>query len=323
MAITASVVYFVFYLIIHTKRKWKFAGTAILIVLIVFPVWYIINAVDDFYDIDKIEINDLELKTARGNIYKHDLNNPMVENGHYVNIYICEPEMREEWNKISEIKYDSIGASGYRVAATLMRYLTSKDLRKDAEGVKALSQRDVKNVEAGIANYIFEKRFSLYPRIYQTIWEYYVFSQTGDANHQSFSQRIEFARAAITIIKKNFFFGVGTGNWKLEFAKAFKENNSKLDKNLYASSHNQYLNYMVKFGMLGFLFIMFALIFPIVKTRTYRDSFFMVFLIFMFVANFADSNLESHMGSSFFFFFYCLFISGPKDYLLLGASSNR
>jgi O-antigen ligase len=101
---------------------------------------------------------------------------------------------------------------------------------------------------------------------------------------------------------------VGTGNWKNEFALAFKKNNSKLDKTLYASSHNQYLNFMVKFGVIGFLFIFFILIFPIIKTNRYRDGLFLVFLIFMFFANFADSNLESHMGSSFFLFFYCLFV---------------
>ncbi|WP_348773087.1 O-antigen ligase family protein [Maribellus sp. YY47] len=303
--------------------KRRIAGINGLVVIIIFPVWYVMHAVNGFYDIDEKVVAHLELKTAQGNPYKHDTQNPMVENGHYVYLYICEPEMREEWNQVSEIKYDSIGGSGYPVAATLMRYLTSKDLRKDAEGVKALSEQDVRNIEAGMANYIYERRFSLYPRIYQTIWEYYVFTQTGNANYQSFSQRIEFARAAITIIKKNFFFGVGTGNWKEEFAKAFKENNSKLDESLYASSHNQYLNYIVKFGMLGFIYIMFSLIYPIIKTRRYHDPYFLVFLVFMLVANLADSNLESHMGSSFFFFFYCLFITGPGNYFTEGFLSDR
>ena len=130
-------------------------------------------------------------------------------------------------------------------------------------------------------------------------------------------KRIEFAKAAITIIKENWLLGVGTGEWKTAFSNAFKENHAKLDESHYASSHNQYLNYMVKFGVFGFLFIMFALIYPVVKTKRYRDLLFMIFLAFMFFANFADSNLESHMGSSFFFFFYCVFLIGPIDYLSL------
>ncbi|MCE4564835.1 O-antigen ligase family protein [Maribellus sp. CM-23] len=322
LALSASIIYFIFYLLIHVNKKWRLVGTVVLMLAVLFPVLYVVNAVHSFYDIDQIEVDSLDRVTAQGNPYKHYPADPMVENGHYVNLYLCPAEMREEWNKISAIKYDSLGANGYAISSTLIRYLTSKDLRKDAEGVKALTEQDVRNVESGMANYIFERRFTLYPRIYQTIWEYYVFSHTGNSNHQSFSQRIEFARAAITIIKKNFFFGVGTGNWKQEFADAFKENNSKLSESLYASAHNQYLNYMVKFGVLGFIFIMFAMIYPIVKTKSYRDPYFLIFLVFMFVANFADSNLEAHMGSSFFFFFYSLFILVPKDYLLLDFSVN-
>ena len=65
---------------------------------------------------------------------------------------------------------------------------------------------------------------------------------------------------------------------------------------------------MVKFGVTGFLIIMFCLIYPVMKTKRYRDTLFLLFLVFLFFANFADSNFESHMGGSFFVFFYCIFI---------------
>jgi hypothetical protein len=316
-----TVIYFLYYILIESHRKWKYPVIAFVFVMLLVPVIYVSRVIQDFYTFDKIDEQKLETFTKQGNRYGHNTKSLMVENGHFVDIYICQDEMREEWNKISEIKYDSIGSNGYVVASTLIRYLTSKGLRKDAEGVKALNPQDVKNIQNGMSNYIFEKRFSIYPRIYQTVWEYYVFTKTGNSNHQSFSQRIEFAHAALTIIKSNFFFGVGTGNWKQAFAEAFAANHSKLDESLYASSHNQYLNYLVKFGMIGFLVIMFLLVFPIIKTRRYRDPLFMTFLIFMFFANFADSNLESHMGSSFFFFFYCLFLTGPLEYLKLRQAS--
>jgi hypothetical protein len=74
--------------------------------------------------------------------------------------------------------------------------------------------------------------------------------------------------------------------------------------------------------VIGFLLIMFLLIYPVYETKRYLDPLFMTFLIFMFFANFADSNLESHMGSSFFFFFYCLFLTGPVDYLRLNLNSE-
>jgi hypothetical protein len=204
----------------------------------------------------------------------------------------------------------------------LFRYLTSKGLRKDAEGIKSLTTKDIENIENGITNVIFqEKKYTLYPRIYQTVWEYYMYSITGNPSYQSFSQRLEYSKAAISIIKKHFWFGVGAGNWREEFKNTYIENNSKLKEGLYASSHNQFLNYMVKFGISGFILIMFFIVYPIVKTGSYRDLLFLLFLVFLFFANFADSNFESHMGSSFFLFFYCLFIIQPND-LYLNLSDN-
>ena len=308
IALITSALFYIFYLIFQVSFKKRIILLILAVFIISLPVAYVSWIVIKFYTIEEVNRETIDLKTKHGNLYQHDFDNPVVENGRYVYLYISRKEAREEWNKLSEIKYDSI-VNGYPLSATLIRYLTSKGLRKDAEGVKALNQQDIRNIENGMANVIYQKKkFSLYPRIYQTVWEYYIYSKTGFANHQSFSQRIEFAKAAITIIKQNLWFGVGTANWKEEFIKSYKANKSQLSEDLYASSHNQYLNYMVKFGVVGFLIIMFCLIFPVIKTKRYRDNLFLLFLVFLFFVNFADSNFESHMGGSFFVFFYCIFI---------------
>jgi hypothetical protein len=320
-----SMLFFIFFTISQARGKTKKILMAFAIFLISLPVAYVSWVIIKFYDFEKIDYKSIEHKTGQGNIYNHDFDNPMVENGRYVYLYVCEKELREEWNKISEYKYDSTGKNGFPVHSTLVRYLTSIGLRKDAQGVRNLNETDIRNIENGIANVIYQnKKFSLYPRIYQTVWEFYVYSKTGYANDHSLSQRIEYARAACSIIKHNFWFGVGTASWKEEFEKAYIANNSRLNKEHYASSHNQYLNYMVKFGITGFLIIMFLLIFPIILKKRYHDLLFLLFLVFMFFANFADSNFESHMGSSFFIFFYCIFlITDGINYLKLDESKNR
>lgn len=321
IALGSSILFFGFYKLFTINRKYKILFAVVAIATLVIPISYVGSVVNKFYHIETVNKETIELKTKQGNLYTHYFNDKTVENGRYVNLYICPIEMREEWNKVSHIKYDEIGKNGYPISSTLIRYLTSKGLRKDAEGVKSLLPQDVVNVENGMANVIFANKFSIYPRIYQTVWEYYNYTTTGYINHQSFSQRLEFSKAALTIIKKNLWFGVGTGYWKTEFAKAFKENNSHLSESLYASSHNQYLNFMVKFGIVGFLFIMFLLVYPVVKSKRYCDMLFLIFLVFMIFANFSDSNLESHMGSSFFFFFYCFFITtNGNNYLKIGKS---
>jgi len=321
IALAVSFVFMAIYFVYSSQQRLRIPFSIACIILFLIPLFYIGFVVNKFYDIEKVSQKNIDKITKHGNAYQHNFNNKAVENGKYVHLYVCADEMREEWNKVSNFKYDESGNNGYPIYSTLIRYLTSKGLHKDAEGVKALSKRDIENVENGIANVIFQKKYSIYPRIYQTVWEYYVYTNTGYVNHQSFSQRIEFAKAAITIIKNNFWLGVGTGNWRTEFAAAFKANNSQLNESLYASSHNQYLNFMVKFGCIGFILILFLLIYPIVKTKRYHDSLFLVFLVYMFFANFADSNLETHMGSSFFLFFYCFFITtNGIDYLKIGKS---
>lgn len=137
-------------------------------------------------------------------------------------------------------------------------------------------------------------------------------------NNQSLSQRIEFSKAAAFIIENNFWFGVGIGNWKQAFFSAYKNTGSNLNENYYASSHNQYLNYLVKFGITGFLIIMFFIIYPILKSKRYKDPLFVIFLVFLLIANLADSNFETHMGSCFFVFFYCFFLVTDGDQYLRG-----
>ena len=311
--------FFSIYLLIQIQIKYRTVLLSLLFGTILIPLLYVLWVVHSFYDIEKTDKESIEKTTSLGNYYIHDFENLAVENGHYTYLYICHDELRIEWNKISNIKYDDIRPNGYPLYATLIRYLTSKGLRKDADGIKSLTPSDIQNVENGIANIIYhDKKYSIYPRIYQTVWEFYMYSNTGDPSYQSFSQRIEYAKAAITIIKKNFWFGVGAGNWKEEFKKTYINSNSKLEEGLYASSHNQYLNYMVKFGFAGLLVITFLIVYPVIRTKSYVDPLFLIFMVFLFFANFADSNFETHMGSSFFLFFYCLFVSNTDNsYLIL------
>ncbi len=311
-------------IIFNSSGKRKLLFSIYLFVFLLIPVGYVVTVIYQFYDFEKIDQNNLPVKTARGNFYEHNLNSKWVENGHYVYLFVCDIEIREEWNKISEIKFDSLDHNGYSIGATLKRYLTSMGVTKDAEGVAMLSKTDIANIEHGMSNYLFhKKKYSLFPRIYTTIWEYHIYTNTGYANNQSFAQRIEFLKAAKQIVSENFWFGVGTGNWKKAFSESFKKN-SQLSQQYYASSHNQYFNYLVKFGFIGFILIMFFLVYPIISTKRYNDLLFILFLAFIFISNFSDSNFESHMGSSFFIFFYCLFaFTDGVNYLIITPTFNN
>lgn len=291
-------------------KRWAtlFTVTGILVTFIIIG-----KAVFDFYNYsDEISLITGQ-RTQSGNLYSHDPQNMTRENGTLVYAFICEPELEREWNKRSKISY-SASVNGFPVNDILIRYMASKGFKKDSAGISLLTDADISLIENGITNYKFKNsRFSIYPRIYETIWELDYYFKTGDPNNKTLAQRIEFVKASFFLIKRNLFFGIGTGNWVIKYNEAYDEMNSKLLPEKRGPSHNQYLNYIVKFGVIGFLWIMFALIAPVFLEKQQRNLVLILFLISIAAANFGDANLETHMGLSFFVLFYSLFLWNSTD----------
>ncbi len=279
----------------------------IAIFIFIVPIIYIGHSIYRFYDIKYLEPE--VQKTKLGNDYSFDFTNKFKENGYYISWYLCESELETSWNNRSLIKFRGVDKNGYQISETIKRYLTSKGLKKDAEGIASLTDRDVKNIESGIANYIYDSSvYSIYPRVYETIWELDHYFITNNPNDQSLSQRIEYGKAAIHIIKNNFWFGIGTGNFAKEYEKAFVDINSQLNKSHYGTAHNQYLNYFLKFGIFGLLYILFVVFFVISKKGQFQNRLLILFLVYFMIANLGDSNWETHVGLSFFVFFFSLFL---------------
>ena len=290
-------------------RKFRFGIITMAAITFIVPVVYVGSVLVKFYTIKDKKEETIGAITSLGNKYRFDEHNLMKENGHYVGWYLCESEMKNAWNKRSSLKYNQKGKSGYCVAETLKRYLTSKGLRKDADGVARLTETDIQNIQEGMANYIYDTPvYAIYPRIYETIWELDQYFHTGNPNNRSLAQRIEYAKASIDIIKNNFWFGIGTGNYEIEFGKAFKRIHSKLNADNYGSAHDQYLSYFLKFGLIGFLYIFGVLFLVIQFKRQYKNQLFMLFFIQMMIANLGDSNWETHVGLAYFVFFFALFL---------------
>jgi hypothetical protein len=74
--------------------------------------------------------------TSYGNPYQHDLENLQVENGNYIWLFISEAELKEEWEKRSEIPFEGRDNKGHYIRNTIIRYLNSMGKSKDADGSK-------------------------------------------------------------------------------------------------------------------------------------------------------------------------------------------
>ena len=82
--------------------------------------------------------------------------------------------------------------------------MTSKGLRKDKEGVEALTIKDIQNIENGIANYLYTQGIGVESRLMKILFEYNNYMRTGDPSGHSVMQRVEYWKTAKQIIDKNF-----------------------------------------------------------------------------------------------------------------------
>jgi len=304
--VVATVVIFLKLLQIQ-KLVWKVILIGLLGCLLATPVIYIGYVVNQFYTIETLPENIRQLKTSKGNPYQHDFNNKELENGHYTFLYMNEEEVREVWNKKSAINFDSTSASGFN-QYVLYRYLTSKGLHKDAEGIGKLTEADIRNIENGMTNYRFANSLPIYKRIYQIVWEFDVYRKGGNPSGHSVTQRIEYYKMAFQIIKENFWLGTGTGGYDLAYQKKYDQNKFFKEQKFRQRSHNMFLSYLIDFGLIGLIYICTALFSPVFLERKTKSPLLLVFLLIVLLSFMNEDSLNNHDAISFFAFFYPLFL---------------
>ncbi|MDP1620712.1 MAG: O-antigen ligase family protein [Bacteroidales bacterium] len=301
-------------LIFKTRNQWLKAilvlSTLILITGIGFSLRSIIR---DYYHVNPVDFTKLEKTTSRGNPYIHNPYSTQTENGNYLWIYIQWNEMREVWNRRSEIPFDSLNKKDETVAYTIVRYLSSKGWRKDADAVEKLSRQEVSAIEKGVANYIFLEKFSIRGRVYEFLWGFDNYVKTGNPTGSTLMQRFEFWKASIGIIKDNWLTGVGTGDMNLAFSAQYEKMHTKLAPDQRWRSHNQFLSIFIGFGIFGMLWFLFSIFYPPVMSHHFKDYFFLIFMIISLLSMLTGDTIESQTGVSFFAIFYSLFLFARKE----------
>lgn len=313
--IFASVMTFsIIYILISNKSHLaKYSLVTFWIALLVLTAIYIVNEFKSFYKKGDAYLFPLEQLTANGNKYEHLPEIKDTENGNKVWLYLNEDELKKEWNSKSHILYDSLDRKGQKLRYTLIRYLTSAGLRKDSLGVSCLSTRDISNIENGIANILYSEGKPIRSKIYEMIWQIDYYRNGGNPSGHSVTQRLEFLKTGWNAFLRAPLFGTGTGDLDKEYALQYKLDKSILDLNYRYLSHNQYLTFLISFGLLGFLLISVSLTIPAIRTKAIKNYTTVVLFVIIFLAMLGEDTLETHTGISFFAYFYSLFVFGNSD----------
>jgi len=300
--------------------KWTILVFILIIPLILLS--YITRSIAKFYTVEQVDLSDLETRTPGGNNYYHVPGNKQIENGHYVWLYICEKELQEGWNVRSTHDYNGKDHKGQDLRFTLIRYLASMGYRKDSAGLAQLTNRDVSNIENGLTNYIFANRIGLYPKVYEVIWQIDYFRKGGNPSGHSVTQRLLYLQAASAIIRDNWLIGVGTGDILDAYHDYYQKTNSILSEKWRLRAHNQYLTFMVTFGVIGFLWILLSWLLPVFMEKKWNNYFFIMFFLVGFLSMLNEDTLETHTGVSFFAYFYSLFLLGLSDKTSISNGSD-
>lgn len=279
----------------NNKRLKTILQTGLIVSILSIPAYLIYETVS-FFNIEKIDTTELDEFTAHGNPYSHNVNDILVENGHYVYLYVSYDELMRAWEKRSVLPMNGTDGKEQIVYYTLVRYLTSKGLRKDAEGVKALSDKDIMNIERGFTNYRFTSKISYREKVYEILWQLHNYMKGADPSSHSIIQRIEYNKCAIDIIKDYPFFGVGSCNVREELNTYFEKMNTLLGQKWRKDPHNQFLSFGVQFGLIGLSIFLFALFYSPVFESRYRNYMLLVYLAIITLSMLNEDTLGNQTG---------------------------
>lgn len=235
------------------------------------------------------------------------------ENGYIVGDHVAHQELEKTWNKRSKIPYLGFDHTGQALQSTLVRYLNSKGVAKDREGVESLTEQDIRNIENGIANFNYVTKSGWQKRIMQIVYEFetYMNGQTPFGN--SVTQRLEYWKIGWRLFSQNQLLGIGTGDLKDAFESEYKNYGFKIDERYKLRAHNQYLTMAIAFGLLGVV-VFIAYSTSLVWLKGARNSSYLAicFLIIMLLSFVSEDTLETQSGVTFIAFFHTLFALGGK-----------
>ncbi len=297
-------IFIVFFFVFKMKSK-KLKVTVLTVVILggvsVGVLGY--NTIQQLNTCKHIPFSELDLYTVNNNPYYHDTLNTQIENGEFVWLYVSQEELMQEWGKRSAIPYDSLDNKGQPMYGTLIRFLTSKHLRKDSMGLAALSDDEIQSIENGQTSVQMNK--GVITRLNAFLMEYRIYTEGGDPNGHSLIQRIEHLKAAVGIIENHWIAGVGAGDVPQAFTNQYAQMNSRLTEEHQHRSHNQFLTIWVGLGIVGLILFVLLLVWPFFEIKT-KDYFMIMVLLSLIISCLFQDFIETQAGVTIFGLFYGL-----------------
>lgn len=286
-----------------THKSLKISALLFLLVTIISFTYLSINLFSN--ESKSILPKNLPKYTKLGHLYKHNLDSKAFENGYPLDCYINEQEMDSAWNLKSKIDLNSFDQNNFHYKTVLIRYLTSKGLTKDAEGVNKLTKSDIKNIEHGIPT-ILELKTGLQKRIYALKYE---LNSQQNPNGHSLLHRIEYWKTGWKIFQKNWLFGTGIGDYKNAYQKEYISQKSILEPKNRLESHNQFLGILIATGSIGLILFLLHITTTFYTFWNNKNKIAIAFYSICVASFLVEDTITTLAGMTFYSFFTGLFIN--------------
>lgn len=291
----------------------KIIALSAIAMAVILPLSYVISIAENYLHTPAVAFSKLDKYTPYGNSYYHDTVNFKPKNGQWTGLYICDKELRQAWAQRSKIPIDGLDKNKQIIRSTLITYLASKGLRKDENGIKQLTDADIRHIEDGINRFDYGKLPGLREQVEDFMAGYQHYVKQHDPNSGSMVQRFEYWRTSLLIIGGHPLIGVGTGDVPDAFDLQYQKMHSNLAPQYRLRSHNQYLSITIAFGILGLLWFIAVMIYPGAKTGSFKNYFYIIFWIIMMLSMLTEDTIESQEGVTFFALLTALMLFGRKN----------
>lgn len=197
---------------------------------------------------DPPDAQSLPEVSASGEKYIHKLDRCVTENGHHVWTMIAWGELKDGWKGRSDTPMENIQGA-------LIRFLASKGLTKDAEGVAQLSGEEVRAIESGVPSVVelegtsWARRWNRFAYNWGEWWDG---RRSPDASILSRSVYLEVGVSALGGFSlKDAILGTGIGGLVPLLESNYEKEVPDWPKEGRKRPHNQFLTLLLSLGTVG------------------------------------------------------------------------
>lgn len=124
--------------------------------------------------------------------------------------------------------------------------------------------------------------------------------------YSSLVTRLSIWKSSYELGKKELLIGHGSSDAKKELIKYYGETNQKFLKKYELITHNQILNYFLKFGIIGVIGCLIYLLYPLYIYYESKNTIALFFFINFFISNITDDYLNKFDGLAYSALWYSI-----------------